>query len=391
MNLTLDTATAMFRAEIRAFLAANLPAQTARAQRLTATVFAEYELSHPWHKILAARGWAAPGWPAEHGGTGWNAAQRYVFAAELERAAAPHISPIGLHMVGPVLIRFGTAAQQARFLPRILAGDDYWCQGFSEPGAGSDLASLRLRARPEGDDYVLNGSKIWTTHAHVANWMIALVRTSDEGRPQAGISCLLLPMDSAGLKIRPIRTIGGDHEVNEVFFDDVRVPAANLVTAAGQGWAVAKHLLEFERGSVMAAAGLRRALDELFAAAGDHDDPDIERGLAGLGIEIDTLEMMELRMVARLSQGETPGAESSILKLRVSQLQQQVTELALQIAGTAALRWEPRRPLHEASTSAAEDAILPVLPRYLNTRANSIFGGSSEIQRTIIARQFLGL
>lgn len=393
MNLTLDEDAAAFREEVRAFLEAKLAPEMARAQRLTTTVFSEYELSHPWHEILARKGWAAPDWPVEHGGTGWDATRRYIFASEMERAASPYISPIGLHMVGPVLIKFGTAEQKKRFLPRILAAKDYWCQGFSEPGAGSDLASLKLRAVRAGDDYVLNGAKIWTTHAHVANWMIALVRTSDGPKPQAGISCLLVPMSAAGVQVRPIRTIGGDHEVNEVFFDDTRVPVGNLVADEGQGWAIAKYLLEFERGSVMAAAALRRSLNELLdrALAIDIDDPDIEYSLSRLGIDIDTLEMMELTMLSSLARGEPPGAESSILKLRVSQLQQQVTEMALQLAGESALRWETRRAFHEICATPDEDANKPALSRYLNTRANTIFGGSSEIQRTIIAKQLLKL
>jgi acyl-CoA dehydrogenase len=394
MDLTLTDSEFKFRDEVRGFLAENLDEDLRRAQRLTTTVFSEYDISHQWHKKLHARGWVAPSWPAEHGGTGWSLAEKYIFQSESARAAAPFISPIGIGMVGPVLIHFGTPAQKEYFLPRILAGDDYWCQGFSEPGSGSDLASLKMRAVSDGDDYVLNGSKIWTTHAHVSNWMIALVRTADGPKPQAGITCLLLRMDSPGVAVRPINTIGGDHEVNQVFFDDVRVPIANRVGEEGQGWAVAKYLLEFERGGGMAAAGLRRGLNALIAHARAADalrDPDISHGIALLGVDIDALEMLELHTMSSLSSGQNPGAIASVLKLRASQLQQDVSELELRIAGDAALRWEPRRPLHEVCTNETEDRLLPVLSRYLNNRANTIFGGSSEIQKGIIAKAMLGL
>jgi acyl-CoA dehydrogenase len=398
MDLALTEAELAFRDEVRNFFDENLPEDLRRAQRLTTTVFSEFEISRAWHKILFKRGWVAPSWPKEFGGTGWSIAQKYIFQSESARVSAPSISPIGLAMVGPVVIHFGTPAQKDFFLPRILAGEDYWCQGFSEPGSGSDLASLRLRAVEDGDDYVLNGSKIWTTHAHYANWMIALVRTADTPKPQAGITCLMLRMDTPGVTVRPINTIGGDHEVNQVFFDDVRVPIANRMGAAGEGWSVAKYLLEFERGGGMAAAGLRRGLAELIARASREQDglvlaadPDVALAIAELGVDIDALEMLELRTMSSLKSGENPGAVASILKLRASQLQQGVSEVALRMVGESALRWEARRPLHEVSSNAAQDELLPVMSRYLNNRANTIFGGSSEIQKGIIAKAMLGL
>jgi len=389
MNLTLTESEAQFRDEVRAFLDEYLTPELRRAQRLTTTVFSEIEISRVWHKIVYEKGWAAPYWPVEYGGTGWNITERYIFFSESARAGAPFISPIGLSMVGPVVMHYGTPAQREYFLPRILSGADYWCQGFSEPGAGSDLASLKLRAVRDGDDYVLNGSKIWTTHAHVANWMIALVRSADTPKPQQGISCLLLRMDSPGITVRPINTIGGDHEVNQVFFDDVRVPVANRIAAEGEGWSVAKYLLEFERGGGMAASGLRRGFVEILTQPAD--DPDVALAIAELGIDIDTFEMLELRSMSSLKSGENPGAMASVLKLRASQLQQSLSELALRIAGESALRWEPRRPLHEVSSNASEDSLLPIMSRYLNNRANTIFGGSSEVQKTVIAKAMLGL
>jgi len=390
MDLSLAPAEVAFRDEVRAFLHDNLPDTLRRAQRLTTTVFSEFEISRAWHKILYRKGWAAVSWPAEHGGTGWSLTEKYIFQSECARLNAPFISPIGLSMVGPVVMHFGTPAQKDYFLPRIVAGEDYWCQGFSEPGSGSDLASLRLRAVADGDDYVLNGSKIWTTHAHYANWMIALVRTADGPKPQLGITCLMVRMDTPGISVRPINTIGGDHEVNQVFFDDVRVSMADRMGAEGAGWSVAKYLLEFERGGGMAAAGLRRGLSEIVAQA-PFEDPDVALAIAELGVDIDALEMLELRTMSTLKSGENPGAIASVLKLRASQLQQMVSEVALRVAGAAALRWEMRRPLHEVSTNAADDDLLPVMSRYLNNRANTIFGGSSEIQRTIIAKAMLGL
>jgi acyl-CoA dehydrogenase len=394
MNLTLSAEESAFRDEVRAFLDAQLSPELRRAQKLTTTVFSEFEISRAWHKIVYQKGWTAPYWPVEHGGTGWNVTQRYIYFSEAARVSAPFISPIGISMVGPVVIHYGTPAQQAFFLPRILSGEDYWCQGFSEPGSGSDLASLKLRAARDGDDYVLNGSKIWTTHAHYANWMIALVRSADTPKPQQGISCLMVPMDSPGISVRPINTIGGDHEVNQVFFDDVRVPVGNRMGAEGEGWAVAKYLLEFERGGGMAASGLRRSFAGVLARVRDRglaEDPDVALGVAELGVDIDTFEMLELRTMSSLTSGANPGAMASVLKLRSSQLQQAISELALQVEGEGALRWEKRRPLHEVSEGAEEDAVLPVMSRYLNNRANTIFGGSSEVQRTVIAKAMLGL
>jgi acyl-CoA dehydrogenase len=400
MNLDLSDAELGFRHTAREFLVNHLPGATVRAQRLTTTVFSEYDVSRAWHQVLFAQGWAAPAWPREHGGTGWNITERYLWSVECARAGAPTVSPIALTMVGPILMRFGTQAQRERFLPRILSAEDYWCQGFSEPGAGSDLSALRMRAVPDGADYVLDGSKIWTTHAHYANWMIALVRTADTGKRQAGITCLLVDMQSPGISVRPIFTIGGDHEVNQVFFDGVRVPQENRVAAEGEGWAVAKYLLEFERGGVIASAALRSELAEVASLAeGTLADlpcvafePEIQRGIAAIGIDIDALEMLELRINCALRTGQNPGAAASILKLRASQLEQAVSALAVRVLGDNALRWEATRPLYSLPKLAeGEEAVWPIMSRYLNARANTIFGGSSEIQKGIIARAMLGL
>jgi len=388
MDLSLSAADQAFRDDVRAFLDRSLSPEIRRAQHLTTTVFAEYDVVRAWHEVLHAQGWVAPAWPKEHGGTGWSVAERYIWQVETGRAGAPMVSPIGLSMVGPVVIHYGTDAQKAAFLPRILSGADYWCQGFSEPGAGSDLASLRTKAVLEGDHYVVDGTKIWTTHAHYANWMIALVRTADTGRSQEGITCLLIDMKSPGINVRPILTIGGDHEVNQVFLDEVRVPAANRVGAEGEGWSVAKYLLEFERG-VVASPKLRSALAGIVDLT-EGGDPIVAARIAEVGIDIDALEMLELKTNWALRTGQNPGAMASILKLRASQLQQAVSALELDVLGDRALRWEAHRPLYDLEPGEADD-IRPAASRFLNNRANTIFGGASEIQKGIIAKAFLGL
>src|SRR3569833_2361235 len=254
MNLDLSPDECAFRDEVSAFLDTHLPPDLREAGRRTTSVFTEKKWSIPWQKILHQKGWVAPSWPKEYGGTGWSDMQRYIWSAECARAGAPGLAPMGLRMVGPCIMRYGTPEQKAHYLPRLLSGEDYWCQGYSEPSSGSDLASLQLRAVSDGDDYVLNGSKIWAPHAQWANRMFILVRTKFEGKPQAGITFLLLDMQSPGIKVRPIITLDGEHEVNQVFFDDVRVPKANRVGEENDGWTVAKYLLEFERGGAYAAA-----------------------------------------------------------------------------------------------------------------------------------------
>ena len=387
-----------FRHEVRAFIAEHLPADLRRAQRLTPTVFSEPEIQREWHQALFKRGWIAPGWPVELGGTGWGTVQRFIFDSECAAAGAPMVSPSGLRMVGPVLMGFGSEAQKRYYLPRMLSGEDYWCQGYSEPGSGSDLASLKTRAVRDGSDYLVNGSKIWTTHAHHANRMFALVRTDDNGRKQEGISFLLIDMDSPGITVRPIRTLGGEHEINQVFFDDVRVPQANRVGDEGAGWRYGKYLLEFERGGSPASGRLRHALQRIVDEAQRADDgqamadPLFVAELSRVDIDIEALAMTELRVMSALQTGENPGPISSLLKLRASQLEQEVSRLGLSVIGSDALPWEAQRPLyaldHEPLVS---EAALPLVSRYLNSRAYTIFGGSSEIQHEILAKTLCGL
>jgi acyl-CoA dehydrogenase len=365
-----------------------------RGHALTPSVFSEPDIAGAWHRALYKKGWVAPAWPKEYGGCGWSPAQRWIFASECARAGAPNVSPMGLQMVGPVIMKFGTQAQKGFYLPRILSGEDYWCQGYSEPGAGSDLASLKTRALRDGTDYVINGTKIWTTHAHYANRMFALVRTSDTGRKQEGISFILIDMNTPGITIRPILTIGGDHEVNQVFFDDVRVAAENLVGEEGKGWTYGKYLLEFERGGGIASARLRVGLEQVAAIARNEGRlvGDWAAKIADVDIDIDALETTELRAMSALSSGQNPGPVSSLLKLRTSEIRQAVTRLGVEILGSDALIVEPRRPLYNLNDpSLLPENELALVPEYLNGRAYTIFGGTSEVQRDIIAKVMLGI
>jgi alkylation response protein AidB-like acyl-CoA dehydrogenase len=384
VHLSLDRSNRAFREEVRDFLNASLPAHLRLAQQLTTTVYAEPDIAGEWHQALYRKGWSASNWPRDHGGPGWSPEQRYVWAHESIAAGAPVISPLGLPLVGPVLMHFGSPDQQARYLPAIVSGEELWCQGFSEPGAGSDLAALSTRAIRNQGDYVVNGTKIWTTHGHFAHFMAALVRTGTGGGRREGISFLLIDMRSPGITIRPIRTIGGDHELNQIFFDDVRVPATNLVGDEGQGWAIAKFMLEYERGGDIMSAGLRRLMFDLREIALRVDLEDAHAfwlEFAHVAIDIDTLEMLELRTL--LGCHDASPAAASMLKLRASEIQQAVTELGVRVLGRDAIRWESHRPLYELPGVRAEQALVS---RYLNSRANTIFGGAREIQKALIAR-----
>jgi alkylation response protein AidB-like acyl-CoA dehydrogenase len=385
MQLRLSAQDEGFRSEVRAFLETAFTEELRELASRQAGVFAEAGLAIRWQRILHEKGWVAPAWPVEHGGTGWSTTQRYIFDTECALLGTPILPAMGLLMCGPVLLRYGTAAQQEFFLPRILSGEHYWCQGYSEPGAGSDLASLQCRAVRDRDDYVIDGTKIWTTHAHYANWIFLLVRTAATARPQAGISFLLAPLDTPGIKVRPILSMSGEHEVNQVFFDAARVPAVNLVGEENEGWGIAKYLLEFERGGVSATARTRRILAELarvFAVEPDgkgatlSGNPLLVARLAKLEIETAALEYTQLRVLSRLSLGASVGdSAASLLKLKGSDLYQRATELAMSAIGPGAL------PERETGPTAG----------YLNARARSIFGGTNEIQRGILARTVLGL
>lgn len=386
-----------FVAEVRAFLDEKLTPDLRAASKRQAGVFADADLSRIWHRILYERGWVAPNWPDEHGGPGWDAVQRFLFQDELAKADAPKIASFGLQLCGPVIMRFGTPEQKAYFLPRILSGEHYWCQGYSEPGAGSDLASLRTTAVRQGDDYVVNGSKIWTTHAHNANWIFALVRTDPAAKKQAGISFLLLPMDTPGISVKPILSMSGEHELNQVFFDDVVVPVGNRVGEENAGWNVSKYLLEFERGAGAAASrikGLLRHARTLARLGEDTQDdslwdtsPDYRRRMAQLDVEVLGLEFAEREVARRLAAGQPVGSMASQLKLGASTLLQRATELDMEALGPYAAA-DQRDAL---GTSATGTPIGPVggaasTARDLNTRAVTIYGGTYEVQHNILAR-----
>jgi len=393
MDLELRDEDLAFQAEVRAFLDENLTPELKRAGERLTSVFCEPRYSLPWQRILHARGWAAPSWPKEYGGPGWSDVQRAIFAAECARASTPSLAPMGLKMVGPVIMGYGTAEQKAHYLPRILSGEDYWCQGYSEPGSGSDLASLQLRAVSDGEHYVLAGSKIWTTHAQFANRMFCLVRTSTEGKPQQGITFLLLDMATPGIEVKPIITLAGEHEVNQVFFDGVRVPKANRVGEENQGWTVAKYLLEFERGGGSAPGlqvGLGRAAR--IAAAAHGDDPAHRRRLIEAEIAVTAIDMSERMVLSALAGGKNPGPASSMLKINGTEAMQRIDEISIAALGPYAGVDQPAA--REAGSNlepVGPQEGLVAMPRYLNNRAASIYGGSNEIQRDIIARLVLGL
>jgi alkylation response protein AidB-like acyl-CoA dehydrogenase len=394
MNMDFSPAELAFRQEVRNFFAKHLPAHLREAARATPTVFAEPDIGREWQRILHDKGWLAYHWPLEYGGTGWSPVERYIFEKESALADAPRLPVLGLRLFGPVIYTFGTVAQKAHYLPKVLSGEHYWCQGFSEPGAGSDLANLKTRAIRNGGDYVINGSKIWTTHAHFADHMFCLARTNGEVKAQEGISFLLIDMRQPGVTVRPIRSISGDHEVNEVFLDDVVVPVHDLVGEEGQGWSIAKFLLENERGGSCHAPRLLADIARLQCRAAEAKwDSGFDMKLARLELEAQALETTELRILSQLARGERPGPQTSLVKLVASNLRQNIDSLAMNACGYAGLQLTPERPLYG---NAAPEPVLGrdaqlAAPRYLNSRAWTIFGGSNEIQRTIIAKTVLHL
>ncbi len=402
MDMTFSPEDIAFREEVRGFLADKLPDRLKDGARRTPGVFVEPDIGMEWHRILAEKGWVAPHWPKEDGGTGWTPTQKFIFEKECALAGAPALAILGLRLVGPVICAFGTPEQKARFLPRILSGEDYWCQGYSEPGSGSDLASLKTSARLDGDEYVVNGSKIWTTHAHHANWIFALVRTDATGKKQAGITFLLLPMDQDGVEVTPIHSMSGDHEVNAVFFSDARTSVDNRIGEEGNGWSIAKFLLENERGGSCFAPRLIQSIDRLEALAEEqpsgvngamaHDARFRDR-LSRARLEAEALEFTELRILAELAKGRSPGPQTSLVKLLGSNIGQEIDTLRLELLGTDALQLPLERPLYgnEAPEPVGSEMAQTSMGRYLNNRAATIFGGSDEVQKNIIAKTVLGL
>lgn len=393
MHTTLTPDQERFRDEVREFFATRLTDELRAARRYMTSVYCDYESGMAWQRILLEQGWLVPSWPEAYGGTGWSLTERFIFDCESARAGPPPVSPMGLGMLGPALLGHGTPEQKDYYLPRMQRGDDFWCQGYSEPRAGSDLAALDCRAERVGDEYVVNGTKIWTTHAHYANRMFCLVRTGRFERPQQGVTFLLVDLDSPGVSRQPIRFFSGDTEQCQVVFDDVRVPVANAVGREHEGWTVTKYLLEFERGSKPAAPGLLEAiarLEELAAATGAGSE--LEARAALLETRVLALEALELRCLAEAERTGSPGPSASMLKIQATELSQAISALAVEAAASWALPFQPEViDGRGARTGVGPGPALTVTPFYFNNRAASIYGGSNEIQRNIMAKQVLGL
>jgi alkylation response protein AidB-like acyl-CoA dehydrogenase len=394
MDLEFSAEDRAFRDEVRTFIAENYPQALRGKQDEGDELSKEDFLS--WHRVLHAKGWVAPAWPVEYGGTGWTPTQRFIFSEETASADCIRLMPFGLAMVGPVIYTFGTPAQKAKFLPRILSGEDWWCQGYSEPGAGSDLASLRTKAVLEGDHYVVNGQKTWTTMAQHADWGFFLVRTDSDVKAQEGISFLLIDMKSPGIEVRPIITLGGEHEVNEVFLDNVRVPVDQRIYEENKGWTCAKFLLAHERTGIAGVAGSKRGIEKIKEIATTEMDGDkpllanpfFRRKVAELEMDLTALEYTELRSLAA---DKPPGAESSLLKIKGSEIQQRITELALEAAGHYGAPYFRGFGEGDNEHPIGPDWAQRTAPHYFNMRKTTIYGGSNEIQRGIIAKMVLGL
>jgi alkylation response protein AidB-like acyl-CoA dehydrogenase len=408
MRLAFNNEELAFQKEVRDWLAANMPMEVAEESRRSRTSHVSKERLVQWQKKLASRGWLCPNWPKEYGGPGWNSTQKFIFEMEMARADSPYLSSFSIKMVAPVLMKYGSAAQKQRFLPKIAAAEELWCQGYSEPGSGSDLASLRTKAerrRDEtGDHYVVNGQKIWTTNAHYADWIFCLVRTSNEGKRQEGISFLLIDMKSPGIKIDPIYLVDGTrtpmrHEVNQVFFTDVKVPVENLVGEENKGWTYAKYLLEFERGGQAFGPRLRKAfrhLQTLSKSQLDAGEPlsasaKWREKMAALEMEIDAVEMNEMMFYSGLKTGDAPGNMGSVVKMRGTEVGQKVTELAVEAVGWYGAPYTELRNYDSNIVPVGGDYVDDVSPRYFNTRKTTIYGGSSEVQRNVLAKAMLGL
>ncbi len=398
MDLEFTEEEKAFREEVREFLKEKLPARLSNKVRNGQNL--KKEDMEEWHAILNARGWLANHWPVEWGGTGWTVMQRAIFEEEIAKAHAPRIIPFGLSMLAPVLIKYGSEEQKKHYLPRILDGTDWWCQGYSEPGAGSDLASLKTQAVRDGDHYVVNGQKTWTTLGQYADWIFCLVRTSNEGKKQEGISFLLIDMKTPGIEVRPIKLLDGDYEVNEVFFTDVRVPVENLVGEENKGWTYAKYLLTYERTNIAGVGASIAAFEQLQQVAKStirngkplSEDPLFAARMAKVEIDLENMKTTNLRVLAAAGAGHAPTAESSMLKIRGTEIRQELTDLMRRAAGSYAQPWieaafeegfngEPVGPAWAA----------PVAGEYFNMRKLSIFGGSNEVQREIITKAILEL
>lgn len=389
MDISLTPEDLAFRDEVRAFLDQNLNDEF---RSLASGGPTNKDAQVRWQKLLHEKGWVAPNWPKEYGGTGWTATQKYIFNTELALAGAPAVSPFGLQMVGPVIYHFGSDEQKAKFLPPILSSDVWWCQGYSEPGSGSDLASLKTMAVRDGDHYVVNGQKIWTTYAQYADWIFCLVRTNKDVKQQEGISFLLIDMKTPGIEVRKIDSIDNQHTLNEVFFTDVKVPVENLIGEENKGWTYAKVLLTHERTAIAGVPQSKRVISKIKGIATKEmrggkpliENVSFRNKLAKVEVELMALEYTELRAVSALAAGGAPGPESSILKIRGTEIQQAVSELAVEACGYYA-------HVLKEDEYIGNDYAADFSMSYLYGRASTIYGGSNEVQKNIIAKMVLGL
>lgn len=401
MDLQLSKAHEEFQGEVQRFLSDKLNQKLRQNASIQASIRTDPNTSNQWGKILGEKGWLAYNWPAEMGGPGWDTVQKYIFEYECAKAGAPSINSMGYRMIGPLIAKFGTEPQKEYYLPKILKHEDSWCQGYSEPGAGSDLAALQTKAALDGDGYVINGTKIWTTGAHYANRCFCLVRTSNEGKKQSGISFVLIDMDTPGITIQPIQMLSGDHELNQVFFDDVRIPKTNLIGEENDGWTVAKYLLEFERGGVSYTPGLKATLENIRNVASEEQsgtgsslikEIEFRNKFSRLETRLMAAEFTEKRLMSALSAGQNPGAASSMTKLAGSELLQDIGELQMEAVAYYALPFLPESRLPGSNISfPGPDRARTATAKYLNGRAATIYAGSSEVQRTILAKAVLEL
>ena len=398
MNLNFSEAEVLFKEEVKSFLDSELTADLVSAAKHTSAVFTEKDVAMEWQSKLVKKGWLVPSWPEEYGGTNWTETQKYIFSSECAKAGAPNLIPMGLAMIGPLLLGRGTKEQKDYYIPRIISGEDYWCQGYSEPGAGSDLASLQCRAVRQGDQYIINGTKIWTTHAHLANKIFCLVRTDNSGKKQQGITFLMLDMDQPGVKVEPILTMAQDHDFNQVVFTDAIANVKDRIGEENDGWSVAKYLLEFERsGGVGGSKSLsdiefiRRLIDKIVLTHNDKNfiNPYLVK-VAELEIKAQAIQYTSLRILSSIREGDSPGPESSMMKTLATDLEQEISELTLDVIGYYGI------PFQDTSFGTNESAIgdetfRSIAGKYQNLRATTIYGGSNEIQRNIMAKAVLGL
>src|SRR5471032_916120 len=394
MDLSFGKEEIAFQQEVRDWLKENLTPEIMGEIKAGRNAYMPKERLIDWQKRLAEKGWLCTGWPKEFGGPGFTTTQKYIFEMEMAKAGAPGTSPFGPKMCAPVIMKYGSAEQKAKHLPPMLNSDLIWCQGYSEPGSGSDLANLRTKAVRDGDHYIVNGQKTWTSYAHCGDWIFCLARTNPDAKPQEGISFLLIDMKTPGITVRPIIMLDGSHSVNDVFFDNVKVPVGNCIGKENEGWTCAKFLLANERSGIAEVPASKRGVRSLRAIATDslRDDPSLAEKIADVDLQVQALEMSELRALSTMALGGAPGPEASILKVRGSEIQQRIAELAMEAVGEYAAPYQPGLLFHDTNeTPVGPDHAPPAAPRYFNMRKTSIYGGSTEIQKNIVSKMVLGL